>query len=81
MTLNCALTKVLLGGATQKGRLPSWLSGKESSCQAGDMGWENPLEKEMSTHPSILAWEIPRTEFFLVGYSPCGHKDLDILSD
>ena len=23
---------------------------------------ENPLEKEMATHPSILAWEIPWTE-------------------
>ena len=24
--------------------------------------WEDPLEKEMATHSSILAWEIPRTE-------------------
>ena len=24
--------------------------------------WEDPLEKEMATHPNILAWEIPRTE-------------------
>ena len=24
--------------------------------------WENPLEKEMATHSSILACEIPRTE-------------------
>ena len=24
--------------------------------------WEDPLEKEMVTHSSILAWEIPRTE-------------------
>ena len=23
---------------------------------------EDPLEKEMATHPSILAWSIPRTE-------------------
>ena len=26
------------------------------------LGWEDPLEKEMSTHSSILAWEIPWTE-------------------
>ena len=26
------------------------------------LGWENPLEKEMATHSSILAREIPRTE-------------------
>ena len=26
------------------------------------LGQEDPLEKEMATHSSILAWEIPRTE-------------------
>ena len=26
------------------------------------LGWEDPLEKEMATHSSILAWEIPCTE-------------------
>ena len=26
------------------------------------LGWENPLEKGMATHPSILAWRIPWTE-------------------
>ena len=26
------------------------------------LGQEDPLEKEMATHPSILAWEIPWTE-------------------
>ena len=25
------------------------------------LGWEDPLEKKMATHPSILAWEIPWT--------------------
>ena len=39
---------------------------KESTCCAGDgdsvLGWEDPLEKEISTHSSILAWRIPRTE-------------------
>ena len=33
------------------------------------LGQEDPLEKEMATHSSILAWEIPWTEV-LVGYSP-----------
>ena len=27
--------------------------------QVGSLGWEDPLEKEMTTHSSILAWEIP----------------------
>ena len=26
------------------------------------LGWEDPREKEMATHSSILAWEIPWTE-------------------
>ena len=26
------------------------------------LGWEDALEKEMATHSSILAWEIPWTE-------------------
>jgi len=26
------------------------------------LDWEDPLEKEMATHSSILAWEIPWTE-------------------
>ena len=30
--------------------------------QVQSLGWEDPLEEEMATHSSILAWEIPRTE-------------------
>ena len=26
------------------------------------LGWEDPLEKEMATHSSTLAWKIPRME-------------------
>ena len=26
------------------------------------LGWEEPLEKEMATHSSTLAWKIPRME-------------------
>ena len=26
------------------------------------LGWEDPLEKEMATHSTILAWRIPWTE-------------------
>ena len=26
------------------------------------LGWEDPLEEEMATHPSILAWKIPWSE-------------------
>ena len=30
--------------------------------QVGSQGWEDPLEKEMATHSSILTWKIPWTE-------------------
>ena len=30
--------------------------------QVSSLGWEDPLEKEMATHSSILAWEILWTE-------------------
>ena len=30
--------------------------------QVRPLGWEGPLETEMATHSSILAWRIPRTE-------------------
>ena len=36
--------------------------GKEFTCNAQDLGWEDPLEKEMVTHSSIFAWRIPWTE-------------------
>ena len=26
------------------------------------LGWEDPLEKEMATHSSVLTWEIPGIE-------------------
>ena len=38
------------------------------------------LEKEMATHSSVIAWELPWTED-LVGYSPWGHKEWTQLSD
>ena len=41
------------------------------------LGQENPLEKEMATHSSILAWEIPGTEE-PGKLHPWGHKELDM---
>ena len=38
------------------------------------MDQEDPLEKEMATHCSILPWEIPWTRS-LEGHSPWGHKE------
>ena len=57
-----------------RNRFKIWLS-KESACNAGDLGlipgfdpWvqslgqEDPLEKRMATHSSILAWRISQIE-------------------
>ena len=48
---------------------PGGSAGKEFTCNAGQRGeaglipgWESPLEEEMATHSSILAWEIPWTK-------------------
>ena len=38
------------------------------------LGQEDPLEKEMETYSSTLAWKIPWT---VAGYSPWGCKELD----
>ena len=40
------------------------------------LGQEDPLEKEMSVHFSILTWRIRWTEE-ICGYSPWGHKESD----
>ena len=45
---------------TQKTQIPS-------------LGWEDLLEEEMATHPSILAWKT-HGQRILVGYSPKDHR-------
>ena len=34
----------------------------KQEMQLQSLGWEDPLEKEMATHSSILAWRIRETE-------------------
>ena len=64
---------------------PQWLKGKESTCNAGDagdkfdfLGQEDPLDEEMATHSSILAWKIPSTEWpsdlEALGLQRAGHE-------
>ena len=47
-----------------KGRPAMW------ETQVQPWGGEDPLEKEMATHSSILAWEIPCQRSLVVCYSP-----------
>ena len=45
--------------------------------QVLSLGQEDPLEKGMATHSSILAWRTPWTEEPGRLNSPWGHKELD----
>ena len=45
--------------------------------QDRSLGWEDPLEEEMATHSSSLAWKKSHEQRSLVGYSPWGHKESD----
>ena len=55
---------VFLSGLLHFVYFPGGSDGKESACNAGDLGLipVSPLEKEMATHSSIFAWRIPGTE-------------------
>ena len=59
---------------------PGGASGKEPACQCRrhpSLGGEDPLEKGMATHCSILAWRILRTEE-PAGPQPMGRKESDM---
>ena len=54
-----------MGNHTQKASLVAQMvknlpAMKETQVQS--LGWEDPLEKGMATHSSILAWRISQTE-------------------
>ena len=52
-------------------RVKSLLAMQET--QVRSLGWEDPLEREMATHSSNLAWKIPWIEE-PGRYSPWGHR-------
>ena len=49
---------------------------EEQERQVQSLCWEDPLEEEMATHFSILAWKF-HGQRSLAGYGPWGHKELD----
>ena len=63
-----AISEGFTGGSVVKNQSP------KQNMWVQSLGQENPLEKEMATHSSILAWEILWTEN-LVGYHPWCHKE------
>ena len=48
--------------------------------QIRSLGWDDPLEKEMATHSTVLAWET-HGQRSLAGYSPWGHKYMSYVAD
>ena len=58
LDINAALH--LLGASLMAQRIKSLPAMQET--QVRSLGWEDPLEKEMATHSSILVWRIPWTE-------------------
>ena len=46
--------------------------------QVQSVSWEDPLEEEMATHSSTLAWKIPWMEEPGTGHSPWGRKESDM---
>ena len=63
--------------------MAQWLKKKKiclpmQETRVRSLGHEDPLEKEMAAHSSILAWEIPCTEE-LGRYSLWSHKESDMI--
>ena len=65
-TFNIFIYLFIYGSAESSLVFPGGSDGKESTCNAGDsvrsLGQEDPLEKGVATHSSILAWRIPWME-------------------
>ena len=53
MTASRSISGFFPGGSEVKALKETWVP---------SLGWEDPLEKEIATHSSILAWRIPWTE-------------------
>ena len=76
MSLLTKVTDFFLGGgggcldSLKKKNLPAT---QDTWIQS--LGWEDPLEKRMTTHTSILAWRNPWTEE-PGGIQSMGHKEL-----
>ena len=61
MNISLELPLGFPGGSVVK-NLPANTGDTRDPGLVRSLGWEDPLEKEMAIHFSILAWEIPWTE-------------------
>ena len=67
LSFNCLSYSELPKGKNWASLMASWVKNQPAmqeiqERQVQSLGWEDPLEEEMATHSSILAWEIPWTE-------------------
>ena len=80
LSLKSAASSLILG-------FPGYSDGKQSPCNVGDPGSipgsEDPLEKELATHSSILSWRIPWTEgaWWTMGWQRVGHDGATTFCD
>ena len=56
---------------------PGSSDSKESTCNAGDLGWEDPLEEGMANPVQYSCLENPHGQRSLAGYSSWGCKESD----
>ena len=59
--MDCSLPGSSVHGIFQA-RVLEWVASAMQETQVQSLGQDDPLEKKMGTHSSILAWEIPWTE-------------------
>ena len=52
-------------------------AGDTGDAVSKSLGWEDPLKEGMAPPPVFLPGK-PHGQRSLVGYSPCGHKQLDM---
>ena len=57
LKIKCVHFRIFPGGSEGRKHLPAM-----QETQVQSLSWEDPLEKEMATHSSTLAWKIPQTE-------------------
>ena len=74
LTPSAGLSTKLIGSSICKD--PTIQTYAKQETQVQSLHQKDPLEKEMATHSSVLAWSIPWTEEPR-GHSPWGHKELE----
>ena len=57
---------------------PAGSDGKESACNAGDLGWEDLLKEGVGPFSSILVWKLPTDRGTWWATAHGGHKESDM---